>query len=240
METSTGKRSFVKAVLALPIIASIAKVCLFADDVPGDSHSPEFLQKFLAVRILRLLNTAERWHFEANGRYVDVRELCTSEAMDRLLHNAKIDKGGSGRTLYSTLKFENSEVVPGWKFELRIAEDGQSYLATLRDVSGRSLGAFASDQIGVIHEGESLDTRASSGQALAAAETVVIARMAPATNGHFRRVGLMLKALAFGPSVAYAGCCTEYSCDPCGCCEAHGGPGCYNCGCSGCPWSCCK
>ena len=67
----SDRRTLLRILCRLPIVAGIAQLGLFGLSNPlsveyEDDHQ-RHEKKFQAVKILRLVNTAERWHFEKCG-----------------------------------------------------------------------------------------------------------------------------------------------------------------------------
>jgi hypothetical protein len=246
-----NRRNLVRVALRLPVVAGIAQLGLFGlkNPISSEEHQEDKLAKekrFQAVRILRLVNTAEKWHFQRFGKYANLTDLRASEMTKQLLDDEGAEKRGIGRSLYSLLEFDNAEIVPGWQFDLRTKEDGSGYVISIDDCSGLGLGAFASDQAGVIHEGKSVSAPAR--EEWDSASLLVSRKLeTPRRGGRFAS---LLKAVAFGPVTALAAsktCCPSFPCTCFGSCESSvplTGPGggvnnCYNCGCSGCCVWCC-
>jgi len=218
----------------LPVVAVFTESRLFGQSVSEENERYE--SKFLAVRILRLINTIQLRHFEALGHYADLAELKTSESTERWLNNKKAEKTGLGRSLYSVLHFERKEIVPGWEFEIVLRDDRRSYVVTMKDSSGKGLGAFSTDQEGIIYEGTSL-AAVNSDEVWQSAQLIIAGK--PIETHDNRGLASLLKTIAFGPVPAQRGCCTMYPCQCFGSCQSGSTGGlCTNCGCPCCVWCC--
>lgn len=234
------RRTLLRVLVRLPIVAGIVECGLFGRNISlggeSDQDRERHETKFAAVRIIRLINTIERHHFEAFGHYADLEELRTSQATNNWLDSNRAEKAGLGRSMFATLNFDRKEIVPGWELAFKLKDDRRSYITTIKDSSGKGGGAFSSDQQGIIHEGESLAETGSD-------EVWQSARLVTAGNPievhEHGRLSSFFKLIAFGPVAAYAGCCQMYPCN-CSCrCQEGGVPGCYDCGCTCCVWCCC-
>lgn len=222
MDTAT-RRTLLKRLLSLPIVGSIAKLNVFAMESPAATASEEEERKrqFLAVRILRLINTAEAWHFGSLRQYADLETLRKSDALAQLLKSEKAEEKGIGRSLYSTLRFDTDDITSGWAFSLRVGERGSSYEATMTDTTEKGMDSFKTDHTGIIR---------GSKEPL---ESVSFWQQAT------QRASSFLKSIALGPlATPQIGCCCYGGncCCYCPHCISHCFFSCYNCGCGNCPW----
>ncbi len=98
----TTRRSVTRGLLRVPMFAAIAKVTLFGPGVgvagDGDNDRYAHENKFLAVRVFRWLNTAERRYFEEGSRYGNLEELRRSAAVEDWLDSSKAGKAQIGRS----------------------------------------------------------------------------------------------------------------------------------------------
>lgn len=235
-----NRRSLVKTILSWPIVAAVAKSQLFGS-VPGSAQvqSEIFEKRYLAVRILRFLNTVERWHFDPTGQYAELSELQGSEALRRMLDSPETENRGIGRSLYSQLDFERQDIAPGLGLHFKLSKSKKDYLAVVHDTSARGLGAFSTDAAAIIYEGKSLNM-GQFGTQWKSVEVLSGARAIGSPNeGSPQRAGSLLKSLAFGPVFFQDVQCGGFSCCSCNGCNGGWVSGCTNCGCSSCVWCCC-
>lgn len=230
----TKRRTLVKQFLNLPIVASIFKFSSFQSKPLPDSETRRRQAEFLAVSIVRLINTAQAWHFESFGHYTDLETLRNSEAMSKLLRSERAEKHGIGRSLHSKLRFDMPEIVPGWKLKFTLGENQNSYAATLSDISGEKMGSFTSDDSGIISASDPL--------------AIMNAKQ---TQTPRRRLMSLVGSIIFGPlAVPQSSCtcpygfctecflfCDEYCC-PSQSCRKIFFSGCFSCGCVSCIWCC--
>jgi hypothetical protein len=241
------RRSIVKRLLALPFVSFMGVRDVLAQVPPPAVNEEDHSQKFLAVSILRHINTAESWHRHESGHFGGLEELNDSTAMNRLLKHPQAEKAGIGASLHARLHFVTPEVVPGWRLSLTPTADGLGYVALVTPV-GRpdSMPSYASDERGVIFQGSALD--ASVGTCTTTAREAVgsPAPITTQTEASPRRLRSVIRNFAFGPASHFIclGCtaCVEFPCccgDCCSCQNGTVGTLCINCGCEGCPWCCC-
>jgi len=231
----TNRRAVVRNLLRIPVIAGIAKLGLFGSGASvGMEEETDDDKKFLGVRILRLINTAQLRHFEAYGHFAEFAELGQSEPVAKWLDTERAEKAKIGRSLFSTLHFDSNEIVPAWKFEYKLKDDRRGYSVVLKDNLGGGLGAFSTDQRGVIFEGEPVTAPVSelewqSPDLLVSGKPIESGPHNPGKHvSFFRRI-------AFGPISVLADCCGG-CCPGCSCFNE---PQCQNCGCTCCIWCCC-
>lgn len=253
--SSLNRRGVLGRLLSLPFLAWVTPLRLFASDVatatraggPGRAND----RKLVATKTLRLINTTQRRFFDVHGRYADMQELYASKVLREFLDSEKAQKKGMGWSFYSTLRFGQSEIAPGWKFRFKLRDAGRAYTVGLNDISSDGLGAFSSDENAVIYEGASWQaadwetTWRDAGSVLEAGHPI------GSRQHRHRGFGAFLKTAAFAfllipqdtiEPVQGPGCCT---CDmPGGCCcncagcEDTSRGGCVNCGCASCVWCC--
>jgi len=243
------RRSLLKGFLALPIVSSFAKLDTlgqFSRSVSSTKDDPHYDQKYLAVLILRHINTAQAWHYLALGRYAEIKELNTSSSMSALVTSEKAASRGIGGPLHARLNFDGKEIVPGWKFALSARQDRLGYVASVNPVQPELLPAFSTDEAGIIFEGHPLtsDILAMTGGAEALLGSPAPIKSSPSSPSWFAS---LVMSLAFVPPFLCA-CryCTQYPCccDPCclcgpDCVSGCTGSICVNCGCVGCTYCCC-
>lgn len=233
MWTST-RRTIVRNLARMPVVAGIAKWSLFGSAI-WDEEGLDHDKKFLAVRILRLVNTVQARHFEAYGRFTEFAELGKSEPEAKWLDTEGAEKKKIGRSLFSTLHFDRREIVPEWSFDYKLKDDSSGYAVVLKDTSGDGLGAFSTDERGLIFEGEPVTAPVSELE-WRTADLFVSGKPIESVRYNPRKSDSFLRRIAFGPVSILADCCGGC----CGChCESKSIPGCSNCGCLCCTWCCC-
>lgn len=241
---STTRRAFIKTLMGLPVVGYVTNWLFGWSDVSWSDESRRHEAKFLAVRVIRLINTAERRYFNAEGRFTNLTVLWDSEPANQFLNSKGANSADLGRSLYSTLNFGSREVTPGWRLDFSLQSRASGYLVRMTDISDRKLGAFASDESGRIHEGkaateQSLDlSQPAAAQLLSAWQIGTSTGTRPVSTG---TLGSLLDISSFGPLIAYAGChCVTYPCC-CNCgCDTNPNGGCaVDCGCVDCTWCCC-
>lgn len=242
----TTRRKLLVILARVPVLATIAGWSLFGrkvsvQDVVAElsgNKDQEHDRKLLAVRVLRFINTVERSHFETSGSYVQLAEIGKSELVEELIKSKAMEKAGLGLSLFSTLRFDEEEIVPGWRFALRLKGDRLAYVATISD-SSEKLGAYASDQKAVIHEGASIAPD-GNGSEIWDSASLLLSGSPIEGHAHSSSFARFFRTVAFGTSSVLADaakCCQ--SC-PCGgnCQDTFILGQCTNCGCTCCVWCC--
>lgn len=229
-----SRRTAVKSLLGVPLAAAVAKYPLYASVIPPDAGS-DYERKFLAVRILRLVNSVQLFHLDSQGHYSNLSELGKLESADRWLDSKGAEEARIGRLLYSKLHLGEDEIVPGWKIKYRLRNDKPLYSVVLKDISAEHLGAFATDQSGVIYEGTHIGTDVSDVD-WQPADALILGSPIEAGHGKQGKYTALLHKVAFGPTEPCCGGC----CPGCSCFGPNQGvPGCRDCGCPCCVWCCC-
>lgn len=237
---ATSRRTFIKALMGVPVVGYVTNWLFGWAGVSWSDEERRHEAKFLAVRVIRLLNTAEQRYFDAKGRFGDLAVLWDSLPAKQFLNSKGADSAGLGRSFYSTLDFGRREVTPGWGLDFSLKAGASGYLVRMTDISGSKLGAFASDENGTIHEGKAAAGRSLELSRPAAAQLFSAAPIGTTTGVRHvstGALGSLLEIASFGPLIAYAEChCSGYPC----CCNCGCGcsPG-INCGCVDCTWCCC-
>jgi hypothetical protein len=226
----TGRRSVLKVLASLPVISWLPHLELFGKG--GSEYAqPESRPEYIAVQILRHLNTAQCWHKGDHGHYAELAKLDGSAAMERLLSSEKVEQVGLGKALHEQLRFDHEEIVPGWKLGFAVADDQAHYVVTLSPTENSSLLSMSTDERGVIYYGSGVSSDTLTGM-MRAPELVQ-------KKKDFRdRAVSAIRSLAFGfmtcsycdpfPCACPSCCCTTNS--NCAACD------CTNCGCDACVW----
>lgn len=223
-------------------------------------------QESTAVATMRFVNTAELWHKNEFGLYVEREQLATSPVIDRLKSNERAQEV-FGRRVCGKVSLAQSEVIPGWELLLRTTvgpdgTEGARYVVLLRkkdspsdDKSAVRVRAFGSDESGIIYEGKLLaDFRSEAlPTTLAAVKWDAQAIGQPTHTRHLQ--GFVKAAALFWvycesvdscylcppPPYCFGVCCSSFPACCCGgqvCRESPGTLNCCNIGCQSCPWCC--
>jgi hypothetical protein len=141
-----------------------------------EQKSPSHGEPAKAVNLVRLINTAENWYdtgintntgaIEAHGRYASWDELNNSGVLKTLQDQFRSQASGARVSLRSSVQWAavkdlqvsaGPEVMPGYRLDLLISVDGQSYSLALHDTrEGDGLFSLFSDQSGIIYSGSAL------------------------------------------------------------------------------------
>src|SRR5260370_8096518 len=153
--SSTGRRNLLKSFLALPFVhGTLGQLVRGASAAEGDAA---YEQKYLAVRILRHINTVQAWHKRELQRYASVEEFKSSPTVQRFLGSGMAERAGLGASFYAQLKFGAKAIAPLWQLTLTPSQDHDRYVASVSPVIGDELPAFATDDRGIIYQGRQLD-----------------------------------------------------------------------------------
>lgn len=243
---TTTRRSVMKRMMAFPVFAAFQKW-----DVANAKKS--MAHHVLGIQTFRFLNTAEFRFNYAFQRYAGLDELRNSDVVDTMVYQGPAERMWGGRALYEQLRFDQDEILPGWKLKFGLSHDGSGYLITLRDTSEWKLGALSTDDGGIIYRGDSLAETVGSTSLSAANALENPMAMGSKSQTHPAVRLLMAAFAAFPPQGTCSGClyppgcccklldlpcCTSANCCVGDCSECGGGR-CCNCGCGSCPWDCC-
>src|SRR5690348_149140 len=138
------RRSFIKALASVPVIGGLGKFYLFGTDSEG-RETLESGENLRSINILRLLTTAQLRHWGKHGTYGNLSELSNGGFIDDVANDPYAEKKGFGRSLFSALRFQTAEVIPGWKLSHRL-DNGALAFTTLIDGSAKGFKSFAVDQ----------------------------------------------------------------------------------------------
>jgi hypothetical protein len=232
------RRRFSKLMCIMPLGVIAARAFGISSSQSRDEHE----HRFLAVRVLRLLNTLELWFQKEHGRYGSMAELLDSPGFTKLKNTNDTESYGIAGSLIPRVSFLDEEIIPGWKLRVRITP--HDYTITINDAD--SGYAFATDEKGVIYTGVPVaDSRQDDYLNHAAEYSIAAARPIGALRtpwAKFRRAtvrvaGFMLMAQL--PECTNS-VCEEFRCSCCCSCNEGTIPGlCHNCGCQSCVWCCC-
>ncbi|HSC77820.1 MAG TPA: hypothetical protein VLB32_04595 [Candidatus Acidoferrales bacterium] len=137
-------------VLAFALGSAQAQQCLHA----SDESAPQKERKQLALGAVRFINTAQMYHFRQFGKFVTLKELASSGAIEEV--RSWYNPEGAGMKAIKALDFlAELEILPG--FEFRLTTNGEAYSLLLRDKTDPCLFTLYSDQVGVIYYGQPID-----------------------------------------------------------------------------------
>lgn len=248
--SAVDRRTLLSKALKLPLLATILgkrALAAAASAVPDPAQKDIYEFKFLAVRILRVINTAQAWHKHNNGSYAEIAALFESQTMAdlRSKFHTIVEFTDS---FHSNLHYADAEIVPGWELKLQLTDSGDGYIARMIDVSGATQTAFSTDQLGVIYEGQTLETAGSPASLPANAQLAInspqVINSGPRPLSTKIRSLLLSIAMIPTPECPCYGLCWQY---PCCCPLCCGGNQycalgycvcCLNCGCSPFVWCC--
>ncbi len=247
--SGSDRRTFIASLSATPLVRKWREALSTPQAAEND---PNYRARSVAVELLRLLNTAEKWHFGIASRHVPLRELPGSEGFKKLNSSTVIERfRGVAEMLSPAASFS----IPGYNTWLEVSPDGSRYSAVVGRKDSEFDFAFATDEGGLIYEGRplssSLPARFTTADKLIQDGLVI---------GEKRETGLQgwsrLFATIFGsrfvnlmavpvPQLNGCACCYTYP-TPCGngcacnsTCPSNCTDGdycCVNIGCSGCIW----
>lgn len=242
------RRKVLKSFLTVPLLSLAGKVNLFGQILNGTSETDQveaFQSRYLAVQILRHINTAQLWFKAEYGHFGQLSELNDSFVMERFLQDKRVEKAGLGTTFHSRLQFSQKEILPGWSFKFGSYGDQMGYLARISPTGSNETVSFSTDETGLIYQGKALDEdpqEASQGaRATLDSATPIVTSRSVAPN----RLVRALRNMAVSPDFFCIGCSACGPPVPCCCgdccsCQAIGIAGqCINCGCPSCVWCCC-
>lgn len=144
-------------VAALLILA--AATLSDGQNAPAQTSDPEYTRHFVAITLLRNINTAELgYKYKRGGSYATWEVLLASDefrASKFVGQLAKIDPQ------LSNVQFSTGpEILPGWSLRLNLTGDGQSYDLMLEDLTDKTCGyAAITDERGVIRQSKAIDCK---------------------------------------------------------------------------------
>ena len=144
-------------ILVLLVLASASP--LSSQNPPAPTSDADDPKHFLAVSLLRNINTAElTYKFKHGGSYATWDALLASDefhASKVITWLAKIDPP------LAEAQFSNgSEILPGWSLRLNLTVDGQAYDLMLEDLTDKACGyAAITDERGVIRQSKAIDCK---------------------------------------------------------------------------------
>jgi hypothetical protein len=118
---------------------------------PQQERAPQPLTpREKAIEAVRIINTAEYNFRKDHNRFGSWNEVYASGAVAALEHTWPN---------MEELSFSwNSEVIPGFRLTLLVAQDGDAYSLSLHEMQGHGCGiSVFSDQSGLIYEGTVID-----------------------------------------------------------------------------------
>lgn len=142
-----SRRKFITFLGAVPLVKEW-KELLGGRQAPR-SADPDWKLKFLAVELLRLVNTAEHRHFSLTGTHVPLKELPQSEGFKTVFSSDVMKKRFRG--ILDRLTDDNRFDLPGLKVSAETNGDGTKYTALASGSGTQNDFAFATDETGIIY-----------------------------------------------------------------------------------------
>lgn len=131
---------------------------LSSQDAPAQTSDADYAKHFVAISLLRNINTAEAGYQGKHGSYAGWEILLASEefrASKVMALLAKIDP-----KLTSAQFSTGPEILPGWSLRLNLTGDGQAYDLMLEDLTDKTCGyAAVTDDRGVIRQSKAIDCK---------------------------------------------------------------------------------
>lgn len=258
---SIPRRSVVKALLAIPAVATFAdwlsptSAHAHAHDAQKFPDTPEFHHKMAGIDTIRLLNTLQMIHLRSEGKYRPFSELGGIEPAQKFLDSERAKKMAQDHSKLKALNFSGPEILPGWRATLKLSAGRDRYTITFHDVSQYKVGDLSSDEVGRIYEGKLRGS--GSGNEWSSARSVIdgVGIGAPPKQSKPTGIVGLLRGITAALVVpAYAShcgnptecccecvCCHSTPCRGCGHCQDQIPAdlfGCANCGCTCCQWVC--
>jgi hypothetical protein len=114
------------------------------------SNSATLTSREKAIEVVRVINTAEYDYRTDHGRFGSWNEVYASGAVTNLEQNWP--------KMNDLSIASGSEVIPGFRLTLLVAEDGAAYSLSLHEMQGHGCGlSVFSDQSGLIYQGTIID-----------------------------------------------------------------------------------
>jgi hypothetical protein len=136
-----------------------ASASSFGQDARAQTTDPDYAKHFVAISLLRSINTAEAgYNSRHGGSYATWDVLLASEefhASKVITMLAKIDPQ------LADAQFSNgAEILPGWSLRLNLTADGQAYDLMLEDLTDKACGyAAVTDERGLIRQSKAIDCK---------------------------------------------------------------------------------
>ena len=147
-----------KSICMLAVLFLLAAAApLSSQDAPARTSDPDYAKHFVAISLLRNINTVEvTYKFKHGGTYVPWDVLLASDefhASKVAAELAKIDP-----QLVNAQFSNDPEILPGWSLRLNLTADGQAYDLLLEDLTDKTCGyAALTDERGVIRQSKVID-----------------------------------------------------------------------------------
>jgi hypothetical protein len=152
-----NRRKFVTSLSAFPLIGSWIDALKVPPPQEPLKRDNEWKVKFLAVQIVRFVNTIEAWNFNLTGKHVRLSDLSTCPGFSQLVANEKLVKTHFKRVVpyFAT----NQPKIPGYDIWVENTDDGSRYSALVWMQGPDYSFGFASNEAGLIYEGSPLASR---------------------------------------------------------------------------------
>ena len=148
------KRWFIPTIILLSLFLGIG-AARNAQDVPKDEDRVQHLRRYLAISLLRQINTAEVVEQSTYGSFASWQTLRShhAEYLDKVI--------AMHRDQVPDLKFgDPPEILPGWGLRLNVHPDGQGYDLLLQDMTDKKCGyAAVTDENVIIRQSKWIDCK---------------------------------------------------------------------------------
>ena len=148
------QRWFVPTIILVSLFLGIG-AARNAQDVQNDEEKVQRLRRYLAISLLRQINTAEVVEKLTYGSFSSWQTLQA--------HHAEYFDGfiAMHREQLPNLKFgDPPEIVPGWGLRLNVHPDGQGYDLLLQDLTDKKCGyAAVTDENVIIRQSKWIDCK---------------------------------------------------------------------------------
>jgi len=131
----------------------------FAQDTSGPVK-PDKAKRWVAIDLLRAINTAEVTYRQKNGSFTEWQSLLSSEPkyFGQFLAKYGPDQRDRAIQMANPHFLDPPQIWPGWNLRLNVHPDGQGYDVLLRDMTDEKCSyAALTDEGGVIRQSKAID-----------------------------------------------------------------------------------
>ena len=150
---STMKKHQVILSTALLVLFLGVQTPQFAQDTSTGPAKPDQARHWVAISLLRSINTAEVTYRHENASFAIWQTLLSSQPkyFDQFLARYGSEKANPHFS-------DAPEILSGWNLRLNVHSDGQGYDILLRDITDEKCGyAALTDESGVIRQSKAID-----------------------------------------------------------------------------------
>ena len=132
-----------------------AAIPQFGQDAATASSDAESAKHNLAIKVLRVINTAELAYRTNHGFYAPWEDLASSEEFTNL---GTTLPAGNQAQLADAHFSKGPEILPGWSLRLDVTDGGEGYDLLLEDTTDKTCGyAAVTDERGLIRQSKAID-----------------------------------------------------------------------------------